>query len=155
MQSTLMRTEIRWMLRRDLKAVVEIDRLSFDIGWDAETFLACLRQRNCIGVVAEVGDTIVGEMIYELNKHAIDILTFAVHPDFRGLGFGSQMMNKLKHKLWKQRRSTLRYIASEWNEDAHLFLRACGFEAVAVAKDWYSHPWHGDEDGYVFEYEVE
>ena len=33
--------------------VLKIEHESFEFNWTEEDFLACLRQRNCIGMVAE------------------------------------------------------------------------------------------------------
>lgn len=47
------KTLVRWMVRRDMNEVLTIEQASFDFGWTEEDFLSCLRQRNCIGIVAE------------------------------------------------------------------------------------------------------
>ena len=60
-----------------------------------EDFINCLRQRNCIGMVAEHDDRVVGFMIYELNKTRIQVLNFAVAEKYRRHGVGAQMMAKL------------------------------------------------------------
>ena len=44
---------IRWMIRRDMSDVLEIENNSFEFPWFEEDFIRCLRQRNCIGMVAE------------------------------------------------------------------------------------------------------
>ena len=44
---------IRWMIRRDMPEVLQIERTSFEYPWSEEDFIRCLRQRNCIGMVAE------------------------------------------------------------------------------------------------------
>ncbi|MDA8746115.1 ribosomal-protein-alanine N-acetyltransferase RimI, partial [Rubripirellula amarantea] len=56
---------IRWMIRRDMPAVLAIENKSFEFSWTEEDFIRCLRQRNCIGMVAEENDQVVGFMIYE------------------------------------------------------------------------------------------
>ena len=45
--------QIRWMIRRDMPEVLDIEQQSFEFAWTEEDFLCCLRQRNCIGMVAE------------------------------------------------------------------------------------------------------
>ena len=45
--------QIRWMIRKDMPAVLQIERDSFEYHWQEEDFLSCVRQRNCIGMVAE------------------------------------------------------------------------------------------------------
>ncbi len=58
------------MIRRDMPEVMRTERASFEYSWTEDDFLRCLRQRNCIGMVAEHGDSIIGFMIYELHKNA-------------------------------------------------------------------------------------
>ena len=72
-----LKVQIRWLIRRDMPEVLEIERASFEHAWTEEDFLCCLRQRNCIGMVAEHDHEIVGFMIYELHKAKLRILNFA------------------------------------------------------------------------------
>ncbi len=61
------RVHIRWMIRRDMPEVLAIEHASFEFPWCEEEFLRVLRQRNCIGMVAEhARSRVVGFMIYEL-----------------------------------------------------------------------------------------
>ncbi len=66
--------------------VLAIEHASFEYPWCEEEFLRVLRQRNCIGMVAEYGERIVGFMIYELHRNKIHVLDFATHPEFRRRG---------------------------------------------------------------------
>ena len=93
-----LRTQIRWLIRRDMDSVLSIERSSFEFPWTEEEFLSCLRQRNCIGTVAEVDHEIVGFMIYELHQSMLRILNFAVSPDARRKGVGGQMVQRLIDK---------------------------------------------------------
>ena len=93
------RVHIRWMIRRDMPEVLAIEHASFEYPWCEEEFLRVLRQRNCIGMVAEYGERIVGFMIYELHRNKIHVLDFATHPEFRRRGVGRQMIAKLVGKL--------------------------------------------------------
>ena len=77
------RVHIRWMIRRDMPEVLQTEQESFEFSWSEEDFLRCLRQRNCIGMVAEQGERVIGFMIYELHKQKLHIINFAVHPQFR------------------------------------------------------------------------
>ena len=67
-QKQEVRVHIRWMIRRDMPDVLEIERQDFEFPWIDEDFIRCLRQRNCIGMVAEHEDHVVGFMIYELHQ---------------------------------------------------------------------------------------
>src|SRR5690606_11527131 len=55
-----LRVHIRWMIRRDMPEVLQIEKASFEFPWYEDDFIRCLRQRNCIGMVAEQGERVVG-----------------------------------------------------------------------------------------------
>ncbi len=140
---------IRWMIRRDMPEVLGIEGHSFEFPWSEEDFIRCLRQRNCIGMVAERDERIVGFMIYELHKNRLHVLNFAVHPDFRRSSVGSQMAVKLIGKLSPQRRSRILLEVRETNLDAQLFFRDLGFRAISVLRDFYDDT---VEDAYLMEF---
>ena len=133
----LMRVHIRWMIRRDMPEVLQAEQSSFEFAWTEEDFLRCLRQRNCIGMVAEQGERVVGFMIYELHKNKLHILNFAVHPRFRRFGVGTQMVAKLISKLSSHRRTRITLEVRETNLSAQLFFRCQGFKAVRVLRAFY------------------
>ena len=86
---------------------LQIESASFEFPWLEDDFIRCLRQRNCIGMVAEYDDHVVGFMIYELHKNQLRVLNFAVRPDIRRAGIGKQMIQKLIGKLTPQRRNRI------------------------------------------------
>jgi ribosomal-protein-alanine N-acetyltransferase len=148
-QKQEVRVHIRWMIRRDMPEILAIEFRSFEFPWSEEDFINCLRQRNCIGMVAEYDDHVVGFMIYELNKTRIQILNFAVAEAYRRRGVGTQMMAKLIGKLSSQRRSRITLEVRETNLPAQLFFRASGFRAVSVLRDYYADT---PEDAYLMQY---
>src|SRR6266705_7008779 len=109
------RVHIRWMIRRDMPEVLQAEQLSFEYAWTEEDFLRCLRQRNCIGMVAEQGEKVVGFMIYELHKSKLHILNTAVHREHRRSGTGGQMVAKLISKLSSHRRTRISLEVRETN----------------------------------------
>ena len=109
------RVHIRWMIRRDMPEVLLTEQQSFEYAWTEDDFLRCLRQRNCIGMVAEHNDRIVGFMIYELHKNRLHVLNFAVVPAARRFGVGAQMVSKLIGKLSSHRRSKITLAVRERN----------------------------------------
>lgn len=141
--------QIRWMIRRDMPEVLAIENDSFEFAWTEEDFLCCLRQRNCIGMVAERQERIVGFMIYELLKHQLHVLNFAVAPWVRRQGIGSQMVNKLIHKLSQQRRSEIFLEVRETNLAAQLFFRHQHMFASNVLRGYYEDT---AEDAYQMRY---
>ena len=118
---------IRWMIRRDMMEVLDIETQSFEFPWSEDDFIRCLRQRNCIGMVAEHDERVAGFMIYELHRNRLHILNFAVATEFRRRGVGQQMVEKLIGKLSSQRRSRILLEVRETNLDAQLFFRDLRF----------------------------
>ena len=143
------RVHIRWMIRRDMPEVMAIEAKSFEFPWLEDDFIRSLRQRNCIGMVAEHEDRVVGFMIYELHKTRIHVLNFAVAPEFRRAGVGSQMIAKLTAKLSTQRRSRIILEVRETNLAAQLFFRENGFRAVSVLHGYYADT---PEDAYIMQH---
>lgn len=139
----------RWMIARDKPMVLDIESKSFEFPWQEEELIRCLRQRNCIGIVAEINDTVVGYMIYELHKNRLHVLNFAVHPDYRLKGVGRAMVNNLIGKLMPDRRNRIMLEVRETNLGAQLFWKAMGFKAESVLRDHYEDT---AEDAYLMVY---
>lgn len=143
------RFHIRWMIRRDMPEVLKIESECFEFPWSEDDFIRCLRQRNCIGMVAEHDDRVVGFMIYELDKTRLHVLNFAVAAGFRRRGVGTQMVAKLVGKLSTQRRTRITLEVRETNLAAQLFFRSSGFRAVRVLREFYEDT---PEDAYLMQY---
>src|SRR5262245_56820123 len=143
------RVHIRWMIRRDMPEVLDTEQKSFEFAWTEVDFLRCLRQHNCIGMVAEHGEKVVGFMIYELHKAKLHILNFAVHPNCRRTTVGAQMVAKLIGKLSSHRRTRITLEVLETNLGAQLFFSKQGFKATKVLRGYYED---SGEDAFQMEY---
>jgi [ribosomal protein S18]-alanine N-acetyltransferase len=168
---------IRWMITRDMPEVMAIEQAGFpEFPWSEEDFRRCLRQRNCIGMVAEAKgpvlldagegrdgraavpesdinwdvevEFIAGFMVYELHKTRLHLMNLAVDPRCQRRGVGRQLVEKLTGKLSFQRRCRLTLEVRETNLDAQLFFRACGLRAVSVLPGFYEDT---PEDAYRFQ----
>lgn len=138
---------IRCRIKKDMPEVLYIEEKSFDFSWTENDFVHCLRQRNCIGMVAEYQKKVVGFMIYEIYEDKIQILNFAVHPDWRRQSIGTQMIKKLTDKLSAKKRKEIILTVKERNLPMQLFLRECGFKALYVLREYYKG--YTSEDAYV------
>ena len=147
-----LRVHIRWMIRRDMAEVLEIERTSFDYAWTEDDFLRCQRQRNCIGMVAEHNDRVVGFMIYELHKSKLHVLNFAVDPAHRRFGIGTQMAMKLVGKLSSHRRTKITLAVRESNLPAQQFFRSQAFSATKVLRSYYED---SGEDAYLMNFRLD
>lgn len=151
-QRQSVKVQIRWMIRRDMAEVLQIERDSFEYHWTEEDFLSCLRQRNCIGMVSEAEGQVVGFMIYELHKTRLHILNFAVASEYSRQGIGGQMIDKLISKLSQQRRKDITLEVRETNLPAQLFFQDEDFMAVGVLRNHYED---SVEDAYVMRYRLD
>jgi len=140
---------VRWMIRRDMAEVLDIEQEAFEFPWSEEDFTRCLRQRNCIGMVAEMAESVVAFMIYELHRSRLHVINFAVRRSHRRLGVGTMLMNRLAGKLSPDRRDRILLEVRERNLPAQLFFRALGYRAISVLKDFYQDT---TEDAYLMQY---
>lgn len=147
-----LRVHVRWMVRRDFPEVLAIEQACFEFPWKEDDFLSCLRQRNCIGMVAEHEGKVVGFMIYEVPKNRIHLLNIAAAPGFQQRGVAGQMIKKLIGKLNSQRRTRIGLTVRETNLQALCFFRSLGFRATTVLKNFYDET---NEDAYGLEYRVD
>lgn len=154
-QKQEVRVHMRWMIRRDMPEVLEIENKCFEFPWFEEDFIRFLRQRNCIGMVGESDELVVGFMVYELHKTRLYVLNFAVHPGFQRRGVGVAMCQKLISKLNLQRRNRIFLEVRETNLDAQFFFRDMGFRAISVLRDFYNFDDGTAEDAYLMRYVLE
>ena len=138
-------TWIRWIIRQDMPRILEIERSCYFDAWSEEEFLNALRKSNTIGMAIEFRGVIAGYMLYELNRRTVKLINLAVDPSFRRIGIGTQLIDKLKSKLYGHR-EMIDATVPERNVDAQLFFRSQGFRCVHTMKDMFTN---GD-DGYYF-----
>jgi ribosomal-protein-alanine N-acetyltransferase len=149
MEKREIRVHIRWMIRRDMPEVIAIETESFEFPWEEEDFYRCLRQRCCIGIVAEHDDRVAGFMVYELCKTRIHVLDFAVARKLHRHSVGTQMLDKLKRKLYAQRRTRITLKIRETNLPGQQFFRSNQFRAVSVLRGFFEDV---PEDAYLMQH---
>jgi len=142
---------IRWLERQDLPRVLFIEHACFEYPWTEDDFLSCLKRRNCVSMVTEECDTIVGFMVYDLHRSSIKLLNFAVDQPWRRRGVGCRMAAALIAKLSRIGRCEIALAARETNLGAHLFFRAQGFRATGVLPAYYRD---SGEDAYRMVYRL-
>lgn len=142
---------IRWMIQRDLDEVLAIENESYQRPWIKEDFLICLRQRNCIGMVAENCNEVIGYALYELHPYRLQLLNIAVDPYYTRQGVGKKIIHKLIDKLSSHRRGKITLDVRESNLAAQCFFRSLGFIAFSVVRKYYENT---GEDAYCMAYNL-
>lgn len=136
-KSTKIKVHIRWMIRRDMPQVLDVEWGADPYPWYEEDFLNALRERNNIAMVAVNGEDVVGFFIYGLHKHHIELVKFAVRPEWQRMNVGSQMVKKMQAKLSSHRRTRLLVDVRETNLAALNFFKAQGFIATSVVRGYF------------------
>jgi ribosomal-protein-alanine N-acetyltransferase len=127
------------MRLEDVPAVHEIERLSFRTPWPAHAFEQELRgNRLARYLAARAGDTVVGFAGVWLMVDDAHVTTFSVHPDWRRLGIGRQLLLNLAELSGTigARRMTLEVRPS--NLAAQALYRAFGFEIAGRRPHYYT-----------------
>ncbi len=146
---------VRWMVRKDMPRVLEIEQASREYAWTEEEFIRQLRTRNVIGMVAtEGGDGsggVVGFMVYALHKNHLHVLNMATWHEKRRQGAGTAMVDKLIGKLTPERRSRIVVEVEDTNVRGQTFLAHRGFRATSVQPEWFEN----GQDAYRFVYAID
>lgn len=146
-----MKTHIRWMTRRDMPEVLQIEAASSAHPWCEEDFLMHLRDRNTIGKVAETHSAVVGFCVFTMRDRSFEIHNLAVAEKFRLQGIGRKLLSGVASRLGKNKREFVELTVPERNLAAQKWLRACNFKALPKLASNYFEWANGErEDGYVF-----
>lgn len=140
---------VRWMSKKDIDEVAEIDAASFEPAWAASDLLHTLGKTNVFGMVAESRDgSVAGYMVYHFADRDIHLDRFAVAPDHRRRGVGSALIRQLQGKLGAMRKRICISVPDR-NLSMQLMLRSCDVPAVSItpAED-------GSDDVFEFHYRL-
>jgi ribosomal-protein-alanine N-acetyltransferase len=163
----------RQMTPRDLLQVWRIEQQTAARRWTVQDFLTVLQSGHTVGQVAEVGDQVVGYVIYTVqNSRRLDeeegrrphharlggsrhetidlpisllLLHLVVAPDWRRRGVGLALLGRLGRKL-RHADDCIQTTVPESNLSAQLLLRQAGYKAIRVLRGYF-----GAEDGYLLE----
>lgn len=139
----------RFMIRRDLSAVLEIEDASFEFPWGVNDFLGVLRARNGFGLVVEDRRQVIGYAAYETHRCRLQLLSFAVAHEHRRRGAGTMLLKRLTGRLSANRRNRITCEVRETNLPALQFLKSQGWKAYDVLRGFYRD---SDEDAYAMRY---
>jgi len=153
MKSATNPIHIRWLIRRDLDRVLQIERASFRNPWNIGDFYAILKHRTVTGIVAEAESSglVVGYAVYDMRPDRIELINLAVAPDYRRRWIGTQLVWMLHDCCLRGRRNLIRALVSERNLGAQLFFRVRGFVATSIEREPYGE---ADHDAYRMDYTV-
>jgi ribosomal-protein-alanine N-acetyltransferase len=128
------------MREADLDEVMEIERLSFRAPWSRQVFAEELSRHFAFLDVLRWTETgrVVAYCNYWRVADEVHVLKVATHPDARGTGFASRLM---EHVLDFARRQPCRLVTLEVrrsNEQAQRIYRRFAFKAVGLRPNYYA-----------------
>ncbi len=131
---------IRSMQPQDIQAVMEIDRESFPNPWPENTYLYELRENrmsHLLVIESRESSLLVGVAGYWLVVDEAHISTFAIHPDWRGRGAGSVLLDGLLRQAAGLGAGSAMLEVRVGNTAAQSLYRKFGFQTVGRRKGYY------------------
>lgn len=146
------------MCRKDIPAILDIENECFGAitAWTEKELIDTCKAKNVLSYVAEIDEGEqpriithpIGYIIIRANQRHIEIINLAVHPMYRLMSVGKQLIQKIQYKLNKNR-DYISLLVSETNIDAQLFFKRLGFKATDIIRNPYEN---SEADGYIMQY---
>jgi ribosomal-protein-alanine N-acetyltransferase len=131
---------IRDMNEEDIPSVALIERISFSIPWSETSFYNEIYKSRSIPHVAVLEDRVIGYLCLEQVLDEGHILDLAIHPDYRGMGIATALVEKGVGQL-KGRGCRLLFLeVRASNRVAKRFYEGHGFRIIGTRKKYYLAP---------------
>ncbi len=137
---------IRYMNYDDIKAVHELECLSFKTPWPPSAFEDELKNEVAVYLVAEIGNEIAGYVGSWVFLGECHINNIATAPSYRGMGIARRMLLKLMSIAYKKGALGMTLEVREHNEPAKKLYEKLNFTYAGKRKKYYSDT---GEDAYV------
>ena len=130
-----------------LDSVLEIERESNPYPWTARNFTDCI-EKGYYSMVLEDNERLVGFAIMAISSEESHLLNIGVNKDFRGSGFGEQILKKMiiAAEVMGSKKIILEVRVS--NKIAYRLYEKLGFHEIGEREKYYRLP-EGREDAYV------
>ena len=130
-----------------LDSVLEIERESNPYPWTPRNFSDCI-EKGYYSMVLEDNERLVGFAIMAISSEESHLLNIGVNKDFRGSGFGEQILKKMiiAAEVMGSKKIILEVRVS--NKIAYRLYEKLGFHEIGERKKYYRLP-EGREDAYV------
>lgn len=144
---------IREMNEDDLPGVLRLEMVSFPAPWSEWMFRAQLGAGDiAINLVLVDGEEIIGYSTALTAHKEIHLLSIAVLPDRRRLGFGRALLDEVIERGMSRGGTRIFLEVREENTGAMAFYSGVGFQVIGKRKNYYLDT---DEDAFVMELELE
>jgi len=131
------------MIRKDLPEVLDIERVSFPNPWRPSTFEGEIDNApisNPYVIICGPGARIVGYVIYWHLKESVQISNISIHPDFRRVGVGENVMKRILKKIQNDGAEYIHLEVRPSNSAARALYEKLGFQILGVREGYYFDP---------------
>jgi ribosomal-protein-alanine N-acetyltransferase len=129
---------VRRMKLEDVPAVVELDKLSFNLPWPERSFRLELTDNPASrSWVAESDGKIAGMIVAWLLVDEAHIATLAIHPDHRRQGIASKLLTHTLRSMSREGAVTSFLEVREGNTAALEMYRKFGYEVTGRRNNYY------------------
>lgn len=143
---------LRDMLRADLDQVLEIERKSFQQPYSRQIFEQELKIQVATLWVALHRKKIVGYIDFWLIRDEMELISIAVHPDYKKTGIGETLMQEMMRYAHRHAARFIHLDVRESNRGAQRLYEKFGFTKVGIRRRYYSD---NQEDAIIMKKEFE
>lgn len=136
---TKSRIRVRSAGERDLKEIYKIENASFNSPWTLDFFKHELNNPASFFYILEIQDKLVGYVIFWIFKDESHIANIAIHPEFRKMGYGEQLLNWVFDFCRERSVASVSLEVSEVNEAARQLYSKMGFKNVGRRAKYYEN----------------
>lgn len=128
----------RAMSKKDLKAVVTIERRAYRFPWSKNVFADCLRAGyRCQVLQLEPNRGLAGYGVMSVAAGEAHLLNLCIDPDWAGRGLAKQLLNRLLELARLDRAQTLLLEVRPSNRRAVELYRSSGFCELGTRPNYY------------------
>lgn len=130
---------VRYMTAEDICDVSQIENLCFAIPWSKNAFLLEIAENRCARYfVATKGQRCIAYGGMWLMLDEAHITNIAVHPDFRGLGLGKEILTALINEAKSNGSDKITLEVKVSNSVAINLYQGMGFISAGTRKGYYA-----------------
>ena len=138
--------EFRLMRQTDAEEIAAIEEMTFAMAWSRKDFWAEAINTNAVYVVGIVENKIVAYAGAWISFEEAQVTNVAVHPDYRGQGFGMKLFARLIAEVKKRGVTAITLEVRPSNEAAIRLYEKFGLKSVGRRKHYYID---NDEDALI------
>lgn len=138
---------LRSMGPGDIARVLSVEQASYDFPWSERTFRDCLRAGYTCRI-AEGSDGILGYGIMSIGASECHVLNLCVHPGYRNLGLGRELLEHLMD-IGRRFEASMAFLEVRVSNDvAYRLYTNMGFNEIGTRRGYYPAS-EGREDAIV------